>query len=158
MNKKGHTRRVGAGVGYVSVMLIFAVICLTIFAVLSLKAALSNESFNERSGDFLKQYYAADSLAKETLSRLNDCAHEAQSSELFEESFEEAVQSVEGVTLKRTPAGLSASYSAAINERQILSVTVVFNNEGKYTIEQWQSQDVLQEDSGSHLGVWDGSF
>ncbi len=158
MNKKENTRQMGMGVGYVSVMLIFAVICLTIFAVLSLKASLSNESFNERSGDFLQHYYAADTAAKETLSKLNDCAFEARSSGLFDEAFEEAAQEVEGVTLKRTPAGFSVSYSAAINERQTLAVTVVFDNNGQYTIEQWQSQDVSQMDDNSHLGVWDGSF
>lgn len=158
MNKNKHTKKIGVGVGYVSVMLIFAVICLTIFAVLSLKAAISDNSFNERSGEFLKQYYAADTAAKETLSKLHDCAFEAKSSELFEETFEEIAQGIEGVSLKQTPVGFSASYSAAINERQILAVTVLFDNNGNYTIEQWQSQDVPQEDNDSHLGVWNGSF
>ena len=74
MNKSEKSRSTGMGVGYVSVMLIFAVICLTIFAVLSFKAALSNKTLNERSGDFLKQYYLADTAAKETLAEINDRA------------------------------------------------------------------------------------
>ena len=58
MNKKDRLNTSGLGVGYVSVMIIFAVICLTIFAVLSFSAASSSDGFNERSGDYLKQYYA----------------------------------------------------------------------------------------------------
>lgn len=158
MRKKGEAQGVGMGVGYVSVMLIFAIICLTIFAVLSFKAALSTDSFNERSGEFLKQYYTADTSAKETLSKLNDCAFEAKNSEFFEEEFEENAKKIDGVSVKRVQSGFSASYSVSINERQMLAVNVVFDANGKYTIMQWQSQNVFEENSNSHLNVWDGSF
>lgn len=157
MRKRQGSQGVGMGVGYVSVMLIFAVICLTIFAVLSFKAANSTDKFNERSGEFLRQYYAADTAAKETLSKLNDCAFNARAGQFFEEEFEEYASEVEGVSLKQTADGLSASYSVAINDRQELSVSVMFNNIG-YSIERWQSRSIFEENSGSHLGVWDGKF
>lgn len=158
MRKRLGSQGVGMGVGYVSVMLIFAVICLTIFAVLSFKAASSGDKFNERSGEFLKQYYAADTKAKETLSKLNDCAFNASTGMFFEEEFEEYASGVEGVSLKQTADGFSASYSVVINDRQELAVSVLFNNSGRYTIEQWQSLTIYEEESGSHLGVWDGRF
>lgn len=157
MRKRQGSQGVGMGVGYVSVMLIFAVICLTIFAVLSFKAANSTDKFNERSGEFLRQYYAADTAAKETLSKLNDCAFNARAGLFFEEAFEEYASEVEGVSLKQTADGFSASYYVAINERQELAVSVMFDNNG-YTIERWQSRSIFEENSGSHLGVWDGKF
>lgn len=158
MRKKESSKGTGMGVGYVSVMLIFAVICLTIFAVLSFKAANSTDKFNERSGEYLKQYYAADTSAKEILSKLNDCAFEAKNSAFFEEEFEEAAQSIDGVSIKQTSGGVSASYSVSINERQTLAVSVVFNGGGSYSIERWQSLNTAEEDSDSHLNVWDGTF
>ena len=157
MNNKESSQKVGMGVGYVSVMLIFAIICLTIFAVLSFKAAISTDSFNDRSGEFMRQYYAADTSAKKTLSELNDCAFNAKSSGFFEDAFTESAQNIEGVSVRPTARGLLVGYSVAINEHQELSVSIVFNESGKYSIEQWQSRNVYNENSDQHLGVWDGS-
>lgn len=158
MNKKEKNQGAGAGVGYVSVMLIFAVICLTIFAVLSLKASLSDNSINERSGEFLKQYYAADTAAKEKLSKLNDIAFEIKNSEFFEDEFEEKSKSIEGVAARRSTDGISVSFSVEINECQELSVNVLFDESGKYTVNKWQSRTVTIDDSNSHINVWDGTF
>lgn len=157
MHKKDSSQNAGMGVGYVSVMLIFALICLTIFAVLSFKAAISTDSFNDRSGEFMRQYYAADTAAKKTLSQLNDCAFNAKSSGFFEDSFTERAQSIDGVSVRPTSKGLSVSYRVAINDHQELLVNVVFDDSGKYGIEQWKSQNIYEENSDDHLGVWDGS-
>lgn len=158
MDKKDGSQKVGMGVGYVSVMLIFAVICLTIFAVLSFKAAISTDSYNERSGEFMQQYYAADTSAKETLSKLNDCAFEAAKSDFFEDEFTKAVQNMDGVSAKKVQQGISVSYSASINQQQKLLVEILFDENGKYKIEQWQSRNIFEENSDSHLNVWDGTF
>ena len=48
MRKNDKLSSSALGVGYVSVMIIFAVICLTIFAVMSFSAASSSDGFNER--------------------------------------------------------------------------------------------------------------
>ena len=157
MSNKESSQKVGMGVGYVSVMLIFALICLTIFAVLSFKAALSTDSFNDRSGEFMRQYYSADTAAKKTLSQLNDCAFSAKASGFFEDAFTESAQSIEGVTVRPTSRGVSVSYKVAINERQELLVNAVFDESGKYSIEQWRSRNIYEETSDEHLGVWDGS-
>lgn len=158
MNKKEDTRKIGMGVGYVSVMLVFAVICLTIFAVLSFKAAISTDSFNDRSSEFMKQYYAADTEAKKTLSQLNDCAYNAKTSGFFEDSFAESAQNIEGVNVRAVQNGISVSYTVAINDSQELYVNVVFDWNGEFRIAQWKSCNIYEDDSNSHLGVWDGTF
>ena len=157
-DKKGVYRKVGAGVGYVSVMLIFAVICLTIFAVFSFKAAVSSDRMDDRSGEFLKQYYAADSSAKETLSMLNDLALEAADAFDFEEELAMSAGKIEGVSARSTAGGVLMSYAVAINERQELAVGVVFSHDGKYQIKTWRTQNTGSESSGNGLNVWDGTF
>ena len=158
MNNKKKVRGAGMGVGYVSVMIVFASICLTIFAVLSLRAAGSNDAFNERSGEFLRQYYAADSKAKLILSQLDECAKTAVASDFFEESFELAAGEIDGVTTSMTRGGCKAVYSVEINDRQKLSVEVTFKNNGKYEITRWQSKSISSNDDDSHINVWDGTF
>lgn len=157
MDKKNKLH--GMGVGYVSVMLIFAVICLTVFAVMSFRAASANDGFNVRSGDYLKEYYAADSAAKSRLAELDGIAKNAAESGFFEDEFEAAAETIEGVTLTRIANGYSANWAVKINDRQELAVSVEFTSDGGCEITRWQSRTVSTEDSSdSHLGVWDGSF
>ncbi len=145
------------GVGYVSVMIIFASVCLTVFAVLSYRAAVSNDSFNRRSGDYLAQYYAADSKAKEILAKLDGMAYSARRSGFFEDSFEAASEELEGISLSRVRGGLSVEYSVTINEKQKLLVNVVFLESGGYDISLWQSKTFSSDESDSHINVWDGN-
>ena len=137
------------GVGYISIMLIFTVICLTIFAVLSFQAVYSSDKMTNRSDGFTQQYYTADTEAKKTLSRLDGLAAEA---------FIEAVSGVEGVSAARTAGGVRVEYSQAINERQTLAVSVMFFSAPsgeRFRIEKWNSTE--KEISGeSHPSVWDG--
>lgn len=53
-------RRKGLGVGSVSLVLIFSVLCLTIFALLTLSTARSDAALAERAAQSAKDYYAAD--------------------------------------------------------------------------------------------------
>ena len=49
MSRYAKNIRSGIGIGYVSVMMIFAVICLTILAVLAFQAASSDERLSEKN-------------------------------------------------------------------------------------------------------------
>lgn len=159
MDKKNKINSTGMGVGYVSVMLIFAVICLTVFAVMSFRAASANDGFNVRSGDYLREYYAADSAAKSRLAELDGIAKSAAESGFFEDEFEAAADALGGITLNRIMNGYSANWSVKINDRQELAISVDFTSDGGCEITRWQSRTVSTEDSSdSHLGVWDGSF
>ena len=146
------------GVGYISIMLIFTVICLTIFAVLSFQAAYSNNQLSGRSEEFTQQYYAADAAAKKTLAELDRIAAEAQNEFSFEDSFSEAASELDGISLTLVPEGVRADYTAEINERQKLSVSVVFfrnTAEERYRIINWKntSEEISADD---HQNVWDG--
>lgn len=157
MNRREKVGGTGLGVGYVTVMMIFAVICMTIFAVLSYSAASSDSSFNKRSGEYLKQYYAADSSAKQTLARLDEIAQSYVKSGFFED-FESAAAEVEGVKVSRVREGFSASWSVMINDRQELAAVVEFTEDGGCEITGWQCRTISSESSDEHLNVWDGSF
>lgn len=146
------------GVGYISIMLIFTVICLTIFAVLSFQAAYSNNQLSGRSEEFTQKYYAADAAAKKTLAELDRIAAEAQNEFSFEDSFSEAASELDGISLTLVPEGVRADYTEEINEQQKLSVSVVFfrNTAGeRYRIINWKntSEEISADD---HQNVWDG--
>lgn len=158
MNGRKQQKNAGIGVGYITVMIIFAILCLTVFAVLSFRAAGSNDALNDRAGNYLKNYYAADMSAKEILSRLDEIAFELKGSAFFAESFEEEAKTIEGVSVKSLPNGCTAEYSVGINNRQSIFASVIFFENGEFKINEWKSitNDTFEDDPG--LNVWDGTF
>lgn len=146
------------GVGYISIMLIFTVICLTIFAVLSFQAAYSDSSLISRSESFTQQYYTADSRAKEILAELDGAAYEASQEFDFAEVFTQAASDYDGIRAERTLGGVRVDYSVEINDRQSLAVSVLFYNSspgGRYDILSWQNMTNDTSDD-SRQNVWDG--
>lgn len=146
------------GVGYVSIMLIFTVICLTIFAVLSFQAVYSSDKMSARSDGFTQQYYDADIAAKKKLAVLDGLAAEVVGGFDFQESFTEAASAVEGVTARSVPGGVEVEYSIEMNGRQSLAVSVVFFSApagDRFDITGWScTENNAIEDS--HPSVWDG--
>jgi len=47
------------GVGIISIFLIFAVLCLTVFATLAVSSARADLRLSEKNADYVKSYYAA---------------------------------------------------------------------------------------------------
>lgn len=147
------------GVGYISIMLIFTVICLTILAVLGFQAVFSGSRVSERSENFTQEYYTADTAAKRTLAQLDEAALWAQQDFSFDESFISEAESIGGVTTTMTPDGVQAEYTVEINDRQHLKVIAVFHADsgsGRYNIIEWRSvtSDSAEESTPS---VWDGN-
>lgn len=151
--------RFSGGVGYISIMLIFTVICLTIFAVLSFQAAYSNNRVIGRSEEYTQQYYDADASAKKTLSELDLLAAGLQGEFSFDEKFSSAASNIDGVSVTAVPEGVRADYSVSINERQSLSVSVVFYRaaaDARYRILSWRSDSSGSISGDDHPSVWDG--
>ncbi len=66
----GNKEGAGIGVGGISMLAIFVVLCLTTLAVLSLVSARADYALSEKTVMASKQYYAADALAEEKLAAL----------------------------------------------------------------------------------------
>jgi len=47
------------GLGIISIFLIFAVLCLTVFATLAVSSARADLRLSEKNADYVKKYYAA---------------------------------------------------------------------------------------------------
>lgn len=161
MNKGGGIKS-GFGIGYVSIIMIFAVICLTTLAVLSFQAADSDEKLGLKNADFVQDYYAADSQAKQVLMRLDNAALLAAESGFFEDAFPSLIQEEDGVKLTPVMDGIRAQYSVPINERLTLEVTAKFysfpGGSSRYEIAEWKMLADIPENEDNHLNVWDGSF
>ena len=123
-----------AAVGGSSLLVIFAVLCLTVFALLSLSTVQADGRLSKIASQAVAKYYAADTGAEEILAKLRNGIVP------------------EGVVQD----GDCYSYSCPVSKTQELQVMVRVLPDS-YEVLRWQTvstADWVAEDS---LNVWDGT-
>lgn len=122
-------------VGGISLLAAFAVLCLTVFALLSLVMVTAQKRLSEASFLTVEGYYAADCEALEILAKLREG------------------EIPEGVTCNDDVY----SYECPISGAQTLKVEVKLA-EKDYEILRWQAQTEEDEIDETNLFLWDGEF
>lgn len=125
-------------VGGISLLVVFAVLCLTVFALLALTTVQADVRLADASVQAVADYYAADCRAQELLARV-------RSGELPEEV------SVSGAD------PMHISYACTISDTQELQVEAYVNRDGSYTILRWQAAPTQEWESDESLNIWDGT-
>ena len=122
-------------VGGSSLLVIFAVLCLTVFAMLSLTQAQADRRLAQNSWSAVTGYYRADCQAQEILSRLR------------------AGERPQGVTEEGENV---FSYACPISDAQTLEVRVRLTGEN-YEILSWRAVFTADWQADDDLDLWDGS-
>lgn len=122
-----------SAVGISSLLVIFAVLCLAVFALLSVSTVQAQNRLADSSREAVTGYYRADCEAEEILASLRD-------GEL-----------PEGVTQN----GDVFTYTCRISDTQVLAVSVKLR-ENQYTILQWQAVSTADWETEDKLPVWGG--
>ena len=121
-------------VGGSSLLVIFAVLCLTVLAMLSLSTARSSAELSRASADAAAAYYEADAQAEEILARLR------------------GGEAPEGVT---SGGDGTYEYEVPISQTQALSVRVRAAEDG-WTVLRWKAVSTAQWTPDESIEVWDG--
>lgn len=119
--------------GGVSLLAAFAILCLTVFALLSLSTVQADRRLADASAQSVADYYAADCRAQQILAQLRQG---------------ETPQGVE-------QEGSIFRYTTPISETQLLSVAVRLTGRD-YEILEWQAGSASQWQADDSLDVWDG--
>ena len=119
-------------VGGSSLLVVFAVLCLTVFALLGFSTVQADKRLADVSIQAVSDYYAADCAAEETLAKLR------------------AGQLPEGVTL----TGDVYAYSCPISPTQALQVEV---RSGDWEVLRWQAVSTIQWQENTDMELWDGN-
>ena len=120
-------------VGISSLLVIFALLCLTVFSMLSVASASAHQRMAQSSREAVTGYYQADCTAQQILTRLRS---------------------------GETPAGVQKegnvyTYACAISDTQALAVCVRVDG-GDYTVLRWQAVSTARWEADEKLPVWDG--
>ncbi|MCI9402288.1 MAG: hypothetical protein HFF04_01255 [Oscillospiraceae bacterium] len=134
MAKKDKGSFAPPALGGISLLVVFAVLCLTVFALLSLSTVRADERLSDASAQAVKNYYAADCKAQELLARLR-----------FGETPEEVWTD-----------GSLCGYTIPISDTQELQVEVEIRTTNDYTILRWQAVPIGEWGLDEGLDLWDG--
>lgn len=120
-------------VGGSSLLVIFAVLCLTIFALLALSGVQANQRLADTAVQAVSDYYQADCQAEQILAQLR------------QGDRPQGVQEQDGVY----------TYSCPISDTQTLEVAVELDG-NSYHILRWQAVSTAEWQPDDDLAVWDG--
>lgn len=121
-------------VGASSLLSVFAVLCLTVLALLTLTDVRSDAALANASLESVEAYYAADVRAQELLARLR------------------AGERPQGVALTGSRP-IYADYAVAISDTQELRVSVVLDG-GDYQVVRWQCVPLAPWEGEDNLQLW----
>ena len=119
-------------IGVSALLVIFATLCLAVFALLSVATARSQVKFGQNNRDAVSAYYQADSRAQQILARL-------RAGEMPGEVTEQ---------------GDKFAYTCAISEGQALTVEIAKET---YQVLRWQVVTTADWESDDRIPVWTGS-
>ena len=134
-------------IGLTSLLLVFLVLCLTTFALLSLSSAKSDASLSEKLAAHRMDYYTASSLAEGTLADIDavmaqtwkSCGPEEYLPTLTENL---AAEEMEDITMESEDGSMILYYQVPVDESQTLFVrlriTDPSTSEHYYEILTWQ--------------------
>ena len=123
-----------AAVGGSSLLVIFIVLCLTVFAMLSLSSVQADGRLSTASAEAVQAYYAADCEAEEILAQLRQGTVP------------------EGVTV----SGNRYCYECIVTDTQKLVVEAEITGRD-YRILRWQTESTLTWQEEGTLNLWDGT-
>ena len=124
-------------VGTCSLLVIFAVLCLTVFALLGLSTVRADGRLSDASAKAVSAYYESDCQAEAILARLR------------------AGELPEGVEESITPEGRTCVYTCPISDTQTLAVEVRLEG-ANYDILRWQAVYTGDWEPDETLDLWDG--
>ncbi len=145
-------RPAGIGTGYLSLMMIFVVLCLTILAALSFSAAENGKKYSVKSAEYTAEYYAADLAAKRVLAEIDEFAAEYDDYSDF--MFLAELEKIDGISCDSVIGGVEISWLTEINPRQNIYSRVKYSAGGAEIL-CWQTVS-SGETEQAPLNVWQG--
>ncbi|MEA4854071.1 MAG: hypothetical protein VB082_07330 [Christensenella sp.] len=144
--------RNGIGIGGVSILAVFVVLCLTTLAVLSLVSARADYALTQKVADATTNYYAADSKAQEKLAYV---LQQAQENPQWQEEL--AAQGYEVSAGKE--GGVTVVFTQPVDENRILYANILLsldktgNFDGTWDTKVWKTKLTEEKEYTGQLNV-----
>lgn len=155
---KDKTLRQGINIGTSSLILIFIILCLAVFGLLSLTSAKSDLSLAKRYAESVKGYYEADNKGQEFLQEMDGKLKEIydkyspEKPEELEKALGEAVKPYYDQETGIIKTDIPMDKGQALH----IELKVVFDREARYQIEAWKIINTEDYEIDDSMPVWTG--
>ena len=138
----------GIGVGSASIVLVFAVLCLTIFSLITFVVAGNDKAIVDAKVDMVTGYYEADALAELILADI-----------LAAGTADEIPESIRGVKINKSDNNKynmeTTYFFCDISDTKALFVNLVLHDDS-FDILSWRMYDKSEWESDDSINVWTG--
>ncbi len=149
------------GIGISSILLIFVILCLLTFAVLSLVSANADYKLVKKNTAHAHEVYEAENLANELMDKIDsilESTYQSADSSDYLEQVQQNLAVLDGVSF---PSKDQVAYEIEVNEHQTLQVVLLLNFEIKngdsfYQIETWKLTNTQTWEADDNLPVYTG--
>lgn len=146
--------------GFLSLVLVFVVLCLVVLSVLSLSTAVADSNLAKKSTDNVIEFYKADSLGEEWLKELNEKI--IMSADLgMDEEYDNALKLYYREDFDTNTGIIKCMIS--INDRQELAIeakrherVIVDTGRKNYSIRLWKVLNTQEYVIDETVDVWSG--
>lgn len=165
MGRKKEQGRGWTQIGTSSMLLIFTVLCLIVFTVLSLSSAKADWKLAEKNMKSVTQYYEADCKAEEMTKKVNEQLIKFAARSVVAGDQQAAFKDVLSKKLGSaySKENNTVSYEIEVNQNQIIFVSIqifplnqIRENEKNYTILSWLVQNKIDYEIDESMPVWNG--
>lgn len=147
----------GVNIGSASMLVIFIILCLVTFAVLSVASANKDFAYSQKIAQRTENYYEASNKAEEILDEIDQILEKnyLENKENCLDSIPQELENLEGIDFSAFP---EISYEIPMNENQALHISLslrIPEKEGDslYTITSWQEISTEEWDGDTTLNL-----
>ncbi len=140
----------GVNAGSISLIVVFSVVCLAVFASLSLSTSAAEKDMAEKSAAVVSDYYAADLKCAETASDFVKMVKEGASAADITN-----YASLIDAGIYEDEDYLEISFTEQINEKQELYAVLSITNDN-LSVKEWRVRSVGDWLPDDTLLIWDG--
>lgn len=136
-------RRGGTVTGAVSLVMIFVVLCMTVFAVLTLSTAVGESRLAQATAEHIQAYYEADARATAIAAQI---------------AASPMVSEIDGVPVAYSASeeGTHAAFSVPAGDNQELDIELLLQTPS-YAILKWELVYSGDWQADQSIAVWDGN-
>ncbi len=145
----------GIHVGSTSILMVFSILCLTIFAVLSFVTTNYERKLSEKTAAVVFNFYQADNQAEEILAEIQAMFSINPEPDQLDTFFDEYQQEDFLVSSLKDSKNFSFSYEVPIDEKQNLHISADAKN-GIIIVNSWKISSTGSWAPDNRLEVWAG--
>lgn len=151
-------------VGSSFMLVILVILCMVVFAMLSLSGALRDQRYSTKTVDRTTSYYHANNLAEEKLSEIDQILFDiSKETHLYTKDYQNiaisTLKDIEGIQVSadgHTENAILIEYTVPVGETESLDIKLTANNsqadtDGYYSILQWKQINTKEWNGDSTL-------